>query len=774
MKNLNKYLAVLIMIVLANFSNGSAQTESITIKNAGKVKILGSAILKINSDQGKIRTENTTDNLENAGTIELNGSANTFTAVTDDNCDVFTADNPALAYGNSAVARVPGLVSYNGTATNQDVQARFYTDLAMNGTGTKDIPTGVFVSGEYTAPGTGARTYTGDFTYDGDTAQTILGEDGSGPANGAYDNVVLQGNGVKTLATGTTADMTNLNVVAGTTASDNGVVINGNMNVAGAATQAADNTISIAANGSTPGVLTINGVGPSTLAGTVNVGQNGEFAMGTGALATLSGTLALGNFPDAKIGLAATSKLTISGSMTNANPAGGNATFDVASTVEYNGAAGQLVMGTTAANPYGNLNISAAGEKTVATGDSVVAAGNFALAAGNFNLGECVQDQFLWLTDATKTVTYGDGVVLSPFEVVGSFRRSINNNTSPLAFNNYATTVAITGPADVNWIELCVVPGDINYYTGYDASKDVKRSIKYKYDIDNPSTTNWSAEIAYGYKTSELETANNNDGFKNSLRFRETDGSTLDEKVATNVQPVRILGTDPFSSVKLAAIRETGRRVAPQSILAEVANANLLFLRGGPAEFISVAAGRWSNPATWDEGEQPGATDIVKIRNNVHIGFNRAGVDGNQPNENVAILAKGGPTYTNRSTIAAKITINDDFGGTADSDRATLIIGGDKANTSEIVGITRFATNDPLASLIPDSGTLVIKDATGKQFFADKAALDADATAMLTSNKIDYNHGVVVLGTAQLITRNNICVEGAFNVGGEVNVNEAD
>jgi hypothetical protein len=795
MKNLNKYLALLFMIVLANFSNSNAQTESITIKGTGKVKILGTgAVLKINSDQGRIRTENTTDNLENltGGKIELNGTNNIFTAVTDGNCDLFTADDAALAYGNSATARVPGLVSYNGAAVTQDIQVRFYSDLEMAGTGAKTIPTGVAVSGAYTAPGTGNRDYTGNFTYDGTTDQTILGETtGTG---GGYDNVVLQNAGVKTLADATTADMQNMTIdpLAGN------VIINGTMNVAIAMTQPTPHTLNI------DGGIVSLGTGASVLAGTVNIGgttsDQGTLTLdGAGGRLAINGatsvnefgnfnivedsvtvgtagTLALGNFPSAKIDLAANSKLEVIGSFTNANPIGDNATFNVSSSVNYSGIAGQLVMGTTEANPYGNLKISAAGEKTVATGDSLVAAGNFALADANFNLGNCVPGQFLWLTDPTKSVTYGNGIALSGFEVVGSFRRSINGNTTALPFNNYATTVALSTPTDVNWIELCVNPGATSYYSGYDADKDVKRTIRYKYDVDAASINNWSAEIAYGYKTTELESPNNNDGFKNSLRFRETDGSTLDEKVSTNSAPVRTLGTDPFSSVRLAAIRETGRAVAPQIALAEVADDNLLFLRGGPAEFISVRAGRWSNPATWDEGEQPGATDIVKIRNNVHIGFVRTGIDNFAGNENDAINTKSGGTYPDRRNIAAKIIVNDEYTGTGTgTEEATLIIGGDRTNANERVGITRFATNDPLALLIPDSGTLVIKDADNKQFFTDKTNLDTKATDMLASTILDeYNHGVVILSTAGFITRNNICIEGAFNIGGEVNVDEGD
>jgi hypothetical protein len=38
----------------------------------------------------------------------------------------------------------------------------------------------------------------------------------------------------------------------------------------------------------------------------------------------------------------------------------------------------------------------------------------------------------------------------------------------------------------------------------------------------------------------------------------------------------------------------------------------------------SIAHGRWSNPATWDEFREPNPNDTVVVRHTVHVGYERA------------------------------------------------------------------------------------------------------------------------------------------------------
>lgn len=777
MKNINKYLAALCVLGLASF--GSVAAQDITIQSTGKLRVFSTGVLKLNKNAGKFRTSGSGASVVNQGKIQFNGTDNTFTSRPTDGCDD-TDDDPALALGNSASNRVPGLVEYGKGSSSQNVQVRYYEDLAMAGVSTKSIPDGVYVSGEY-SPAGGNRTYVGTFHYDGTDSQTIAPEQ-NGVGGSGYNNVELSGDGVKTLADGTIADMANL-VITSTQIGD--VVINGTVNASGNVTQDAANKldiaggiVNVAGTGSSvfggaitiggtsgdPGSLNQSGIGDMALNGTVTVGEQGSFNVTEGTATIGSGgSLALGDFVDAKISVADGKTLTVTGSMTNSHAAGDNTAFADNSTVVYNGAADQVVMATTENNPYGNLNIEGVGSKK-ATG-LVALSGNFTLKDADFTMDCGTPGEFIWMTDPTATVTYGDGTALSnAFEVIGGFRRSTNGTNGPLTYNNYATTVDLSTATDVNWIQLCVTPG-ATAFTGYDQNNTVKRTIKYSYDVDSPSNTNWAAAVSYGYKKSELESGQQTEAFQKSLRFRETDGSSLDEKVATTATYGRnVTGTDPFHSIVLGSIRETGRAVAPQTALAEVADGNLLFLRGGPAEFISVKSGRWSNPATWDEGEQPGPEDIALIRTNVHIGFQRTGGDNFNTDEDVHIATFDG--YTNKTTIAAKIVVNDkEQDPTLGSDVATLVVGG-----TAPVGLTKDI------ALVTDSGQLFVNDSKSNNAvaYADKDAFDANgAFGDFTATSADRNAGLVVLGGATL-TAEKICVKGAVNNAGEINVSEED
>lgn len=788
MKNLNKYLALLMVLVFATFEVNS-QTESVTIKTTGQMRIFNTGKLKINSDSGRVRTATTTNSIDNLGEIQFNGINNTFTAVTDDNCDDFQNDNEALAYGASASSRVPGLVVYSAISGTQNIQDRYYTDLTMAENGSKVIPDSVFVSGAYLASG-GDRTYNGTFFYDGTLAQTILGET-AGPSSG-YNDVVFQGAGSKTLDTTATAAMNSLIIDPAT----GNVVINGTLNIANNITQASDNNLSI------PGGSVTISDGTSVLAGTVDLsGTNGDVGTlsvnggllnisGTTTLGDFSlldissanglidtnGTLTIGNFADAKLNLGALDTLTVTGTMTNGRAAGDkdNVTFADNSLVIYNGIDGQVIMATDTSNAYGNLAVNGKGAKTAS--GQVALSGNFSLADTNLTMGiNCDANTLLYMTDATASSSFG-GDALSEYEVIGRFRRNIGGINTPLTFNNFKTTVEIENASKLNYVELCVLPGDTSM-TDYNIATDVKRSIKYFYDTV-ATTGDWAADIQFGYRSSELESINRTNAFKSSLRFREDDGAEAD-KVSTGVQPVRDTTTNPFNSVLLAQIRGTGGRVAPQNELAEVDNGNMLYLRGGPATFISIEDGRWSNPGTWDEGEQPGPLDVVKIRTNVHIGFQRDGIDGlttaGQINENIAIAQKGNGTYTNRNTIAARIEINDGFGTSNNSNTASLIVGGDGQNTlAEMVGITRLADNDPLANLIGTTGTIIIKQGSNLFTETEFDTFEAAGPNGVEESSTSYNAGLVVRTGAEFLARNSICVEGAINLGGEINTAEED
>jgi hypothetical protein len=391
------------------------------------------------------------------------------------------------------------------------------------------------------------------------------------------------------------------------------------------------------------------------------------------------------------------------------------------------------------------------------------------------NLDMATPGGTLHMTDDLATADYGDAseTIGSEFEVVGKMKRDVGSSTAFLTFNNDSTRLAINNPVNVGDFTLDVTPNyDPTNAWDYATNEenDIKRRINYDYTATG---VDWAVEMQYGFKETEAPTGKwTNAAFLSSLRMREILAGASSEKVSTSVQPDRNNASntsDKFRAITLATIRGTGGAVAPQSALAEVADNAGLFLRGGPALFISVRPGRWSNPATWDEGEQPGATDRAAIRHNVHIGFT-SNIDNISIDEDLAILAKGGGTYTNKSTIAAEILINDKFGVNGlESDKATLIVG-----ASSNVGLTDLTTNTSLAALIPNHGGIIVNQFTGTQGTLTQALMDtfeADHASRIAS-AATLNLGLVVVPTSIFTVPKIFDAKGLVNNGGEVNIGQ--
>ncbi len=470
--------------------------------------------------------------------------------------------------------------------------------------------------------------------------------------------------------------------------------------------------------------------------------------------------------------------MTVTGTFTNAHIPSVNMTyFDNAtdnssnSTVIYDGIAGQSVVSTLVASPYSNLILKTAAKTAPAAG--IVLAGNFRLQDANLDMA--TPGGTLYMTDDLATADYGavGETIGSEFEVVGKMKRDVGSSTAFLTFNNDSTRLAINNPVNVDDFTLDVTP---NYTaTGewdYEVDNDIKRRINFDYTVTG---TDWAVEMQYGFKLTEAPTGKFDDvAYLSSLRMREILADASSEKVSTSEQPDRNNGSndnDNFRAITLATIRGTGGAVAPQSALAEVADNHGLFLRGGPALFISVRPGRWSNPATWDEGEQPGATDRAAIRHNVHIGFT-SNVDGYSIDEDIVIAQKGPSPYTDKSTIAAEILINDKFDDTAlRSDKATLIVG-----ASSNVGLTELPANSSLAALIPNHGGIIVNQFFGTQGTLTQALMDtfkADHTARAPINAT-LNLGLVVVPNSIFTVPKIFDAKGLVNNGGEVNIGEQE
>ncbi len=112
---------------------------------------------------------------------------------------------------------------------------------------------------------------------------------------------------------------------------------------------------------------------------------------GTTTLAGDNSILSLGNLAN----------LIITGDITNSGT-GTNLQFDCGSNVTYNGIAGQDIMATTFDNPYRNLFVTAAGEKSPV--GNIFTCGNFTLEYENLPMGAFS----LAMKDESKAPSYPD------------------------------------------------------------------------------------------------------------------------------------------------------------------------------------------------------------------------------------------------------------------------------------------------------------------------------------------------------------------------------
>lgn len=590
------------------------------------------------------------------------------------------------ALGISEANRIGGTVRYNGAGAQTIQGGLYFTNLDFDGSGNKTLDGDTYVFAGYTvtngtpvynnAGGSGGGT---TFYYDGDATsdQTIYPD--------AYYSLGFLDAGVKTLADATVASTTQDVTIDGTTRASGNVVIDGELTVGNSLTQeagAGDLVIDNDGAGGT-GTVLLAGANPSTLTATTNINNAGVLRTTGAGLLTVSATTGILNVNggvfnlqagDADIDgtLAATATggvidvdnsrtLTVSGSFTNAGD-GTNLDFadetgvgnDDASTVLYDGAAAQTVLATVASNPYGNLTVvNTAG---AAPGGDVYVANDWTLGQADFDMAA----NTLYMTDNVADATYN-----TEHEVIGSMNRTIGAGAGTLVYNNAFTSVEVTtNPGNIADMTLNVQPGgfstDGTYGTHYDGDKDVNRLITYDYA---DGATGWEATLEFGYKKSEEPAyANEAAGYDHtSLRMRELTAADVSEKVATGEATVDDYSGTDFASRSLALV-DPGTSTTD---LSQIADPAPLFLRGGPTTFISIVSGRWSNPATWDEGIEPGANDDVIIADGtqVHTGGTAPNRDNYSTDE------------ASEAAMASSVLIQGDSGGGG----AALIFGTDAA-----------------------------------------------------------------------------------------------
>jgi len=656
-----KTLSLFFLLAIFAFATQGLFSQDLVNTSTGKITNIGT--IKFVAAAGEFQNANANNGLNAEAYIgEVSGSSGTilFTGTT----NVFAG---AQQLGAADASRIGGWVVY-GSASAQTVQAGYYTSLGMEAAGTKSFNAiQVNVDHVYNvASGSGDRDYgTSTFIYDGDVAgtedQTIFPESGSSGGNNIYATLQFENSGVKTLAQGATCNAeTDIDLEASATK----VVILGTMQAFGTVTTVASSGLYIGGDGDgtggeatedgyfkskdgagtlagdvyiyNDGTYLTDGTGLQTFSGTVEVGTDGGTAANTsGSLTLLSGnvtvdagTLDLQNV-NGHIVAGAGRTLELANGFTFSNQVAygtgvgerSNMEFAVTSTALYSGTGS--ILGTGKSYPYGNLTITN-GSNSVIESDNgtqnVYLAGNFDLSGSDLyvdnNTDPTDASSFLAMLDPTKTVAIADGI-----DIRGAVRHYIESNSAgALVYNNIQTKINVTdNGANTEYMQLSAYAGGPPTASDYAAGTDVHRRFYLDWNL---TSGQWTATIQAAYKAAEY-TGSVDD--ENSLRFREYTNGGASEKISTGNSVTRVpksaavngfayaslagITSDPSASLSLARFGDTG---------------NEFLLRGGPTWFITIANGRWSNPATWDEGEQPGPRDMCLVRHTVHAGYVRA------------------------------------------------------------------------------------------------------------------------------------------------------
>jgi hypothetical protein len=720
----------LLLALLLLAASGWAQHDFVnsgTLTNYGTLKIKANLVNTAtgvinNTSTGKIRFVSNTGqfrnaqtniaNITNNGLFIFEGTDNLFTDGTGTNHNF-----PAL--GSRCDFRVPGNMRYTASSGTQNVQARYYTNLEMDGASAKAIPDAVYVSGTYNVTAaSGNRTYSGTFYYDGTGNQTIFAETATSGSVNRYNNLaIMTGSGACAVGTSTK-----------TIADNQTISLMGDFSSATQTTLALEGQL-FAVNATANGPITINDPTPGTTSaelrttGTATYADNvtvtaGLFNVAGGTATVQSGvTLSLANSTNAQLQLGGGTTLDIAGVLQNSLPARTNWTYDVTSTIRFTStAAGQTIPYTVASNPYGNVYTSGGTKSTEASGD-VVMAGNLTVESDNIT----VASTRVWnMTNASATVTYSGAGANS--EIVGKMQRAISG-TGLYIFNNAQTRVNFTAGTLPTTMTLEVLPGvNPNNYNG---ATDVQRKVTVSWGGSN----NWTATFRVGYKASEVPSGID----QSSLRFYESPSSGSPEKVSTGYAYTRSAAAGAnLGYIELAGIQGTGTAV-PNGF-GYITSGNDLLLRGGPSVIYAIASGRWSNPATWDEGVEPSPSDEVVIDGfTVHAGYVRT-IDNYAVNEAT-------PTQ-----LAAKITIGSSpnsallFGSTSGAKTFSLNVGAgvpgeiinNRAGTATITSGTPDTGNSPI-----DAG-LVVYTTSGNEITLQAKSLQNNGTL--------FNFGEIEVG----------------------------
>ena len=206
--------------------------------------------------------------------------------------------------------------------------------------------------------------------------------------------------------------------------------------------------------------------------------------------------------------------------------------------------------------------------------------------------------------------------------------------------------------------------------------------------------------------------------------------ASVPEKLSTGeeITVTSTTGENTIGSILLAGIR-SGNGDVPND-LDIFASGHDLLMRAGPAAMYAIGHGRWSNPDTWDEGQEPESDDLVIIDGyTVHVGFIRS-TDNYETDE------------SNPSQLAKEIIISS-------SDNSSLLFG-----SSDISGSL------PLFKLSPE-GKITNRGLFGSDF-PENETEDTGSTL--------YEGLIIYQGSSLLV--NDLINDGTLSNGGHLEIGD--
>jgi len=665
--------------------------EAQHLQNGVGGRVNNTGVIRFKSDTGQFRNAAPAASFTN-NVIEFTGTNNAFT-------DIGSDPTTATAFGVDASMRVPGLVRYTRDSILQNVQSRFYTDLEMRGGSAKKIVDGVYVGNRYLITKSGPRSYAGTFTYDGALLQYITSESGLSGNTDRYDNLTIL-NGPKEVRRYDEVRMSR-SFYSDASAP---MLVQGSMFWGTNSLTSAPVTID-------SGGMLATGVGTSLLNANLTV-NDGEFIATDNADTTTIGSgarLTVGPSAAAKLSLGQNAQLYVLGDYANSFALRTNVRFDPTSLVNFNAPTPQVIQSTVATNAYGHLR----------TGRSVKTVNGDVYLVSSLS----VNDENLDVGTSMLSMTTGAAQYTGFTEVVGTMQRDLRSGSTGdlYVFNNEQTRMTFEKlPQDIT---LEVRP--VTNPTSYDLTSDIQRKINVRYNGV------WTALVRAGYKQADIPATWGVDVSEDLLRFFDAKGPLTTDVRKMLPQPGSAYSRGRVADARSFGWVELGRLSSIDPAERRIDNTHDLLMRGSRDILKAIASGRWSNPATWDEGREPDPKDRVSISGfTVHVGYVRA-------NDNYAIL-EAFP-----DTMARAVTL-------ADVPSTSLLIG--YTNTFNTFSLKRttgvlFTQNRVAPSLVPftaldvtvanlDAGLLIYP---GASYTVPDLLIGADATV--------FNGGILQVGS---------------------------